>query len=132
MDKEELINHWLESSKKDWTVASQLVKSKHYLYALFFAHLVLEKLCKAHWVKDNKGNYPPKIHNLNKLISETNLKLSEEELIFMADFNKFQIEGRYPDYVSKVNRNVNSKITDSYLKQCNQLRKKLTALLLLK
>lgn len=107
MNKDELIRYWLDTSKKDWKVVQHLLKSKDYLYSLFFAHLVLEKLCKAHWIKDNKGNYPPKIHNLNKLVSETKLELSEEERTFMADFNKFQIEGRYPDYISNVNRLVN-------------------------
>ncbi len=132
MNKDELIRYWLDTSKKDWKVVQHLLKSKDYLYSLFFAHLVLEKLCKAHWIKDNKGNYPPKIHNLNKLVSETKLELSEEERTFMADFNKFQIEGRYPDYISNVNRLVNGKYTVKYLKECNQLRKKLIARLLLK
>jgi HEPN domain-containing protein len=65
MNKQEHILFWKNSAKNDWKISQKLFHSKDYLYSLFFAHLVLEKLCKAHWVKDNPENFPPKIHNLN-------------------------------------------------------------------
>ena len=89
------------------------------------AHLTLEKIIKAHWVKDNKDNFPPKIHNLNKLVSQTNLELTEVELIFCADMNKFQLEGRYPDFISNIYKIAKRKYTIEYLDQCKKLRKKL-------
>jgi HEPN domain-containing protein len=72
--------------------------TKDYLPALFFCHLLLEKLCKAHWVKDNTDNIPPKLHDLPTLVLKTKLKLKEEEIDFLREMNQFQIEGRYPDY----------------------------------
>jgi HEPN domain-containing protein len=60
--------------------------------------LTLEKLLKAFWVRDNVENIPPKMHNLNYLLAQTQLALSEEEQRFFAVFNQFQLEGRYPDY----------------------------------
>ena len=129
MNKTEHISYWIDTANDDWKISQKLFKSKDYLYALFFAHLVLEKLCKAHWVKDNKENYPPKIHNLNKLVAQSKLELAEEELIFLADFNKFQLEGRYKDYITENRVKINSIIATNYNKQCKQLRKKLLALL---
>lgn len=129
MTKKEHIAYWKDTASHDWKFVRQTFKIKQYVYALFFAHLVLEKLCKAHWVKDNKENYPPKIHNLSKIIAQTNLTLSEEELIFSADMNKFQIGGRYPDYISNIYKLANKNYTSEYLKQCDKLRKKLLALL---
>lgn len=95
------------------------------MFALFCAHLTLEKLVKAHWVTDNISNYPPKIHNLNKIVAQTKLMLTEGELAFCADMNKFQIEGRYPDFVSGLKKRLTGKTTTNYLKQCQLLRKKL-------
>lgn len=125
MTKKEYIEHWKSISINDWKVAEDLFQTKHYLYALFFAHLVLEKLCKAHWIKDNTSNFPPKIHNLNKLISQSKLKLSDKELTFCADINKFVLEGRYPDYISNIYKIATKSYTQTYLKQCEKLKEKL-------
>ncbi len=48
LTKEEHIKYWLNTAKKDWRAVQNMYKSRDYLPALFFAHLVLEKLCKAH------------------------------------------------------------------------------------
>ena len=127
--KRDHIQYWKTIANKDWKRVNLLFKSRDYVFALFCAHLVLEKLIKGHWVKDNGSDYPPRIHNLNKLIAQTKLRLTDEELIFCADMNKFQIEGRYPDYVNDIYKIVKGKYTANYLKQCEKLRRKLTALL---
>ena len=76
------------------------------MYRRFFlSHLMLEKLLKAHWIKDNEGNHPPKIHNLIKLSVNIKLKLPESDLEFLAVMNQFQLEGRYPDYIQGVYKN---------------------------
>lgn len=129
MDKQEHISFWVNSAKSDWKIAQKLFRSKDYLYALFFAHLVLEKLCKAHWINDNAENVPPKNHNLNKLVAQTKLELTEDELVFLAEMNRFQLEGRYQDYVSEKRSVVNQKITSEYFNRCKQIQKKLLALL---
>lgn len=98
LTKEEHINYWVRTAKNDWRAVLNMYKSKDYLPALFFSHLVLEKLCKAHWVKDNISNTPPKIHNLITLADKTNLQLSEDDKSFLFGMNQFQLEGRYPDY----------------------------------
>ena len=129
MEKRDYIVYWRTTAAKDWKRANLLFKNRDYVFALFCAHLTLEKLIKGHWVKDNSGNYPPKIHNLNKLAAQTALPLTDEELIFCADMNKFQIGGRYPDYVSDIYKIVTVKYTANYLKQCQKVKRKLTGLL---
>ncbi|MHB1688465.1 MAG: HEPN domain-containing protein [Ignavibacteriaceae bacterium] len=37
-----------------------------YDWSLYVAHLSLEKILKARWVKDNEDKIPPKIYNLVK------------------------------------------------------------------
>lgn len=105
--KKDFIRYWKTNAAKDWKRVNLLFKNRDYVFALFCAHLTLEKLVKALWVKDNTLNHPPKIHNLSKLIAQTKLVLTDVELIFCADMNKFQIEGRYPDYVSNIYRIAN-------------------------
>lgn len=62
MSKNDHIDYWIKSAEDDWDAVLQLQKSNKNLQALFFAHLVLEKLCKAHWGKDNDINIPPRTH----------------------------------------------------------------------
>jgi HEPN domain-containing protein len=118
--------------KKDWRAVQNMYKSKDYLHALFFSHLVLEKLCKAHWVKDNRENTPPKIHNLVKILDQTKFKYAVEQLDFMIIMNNFQLEGRYPDYMQRLYKTYKNKSTGEILKQVNQFRKWLQEQLLMK
>jgi HEPN domain-containing protein len=115
--KREHIKYWVETATLDLTASNNLFKSKDYLHSLFFAHLHLEKLCKALWIKKNKGDTPPKIHNLVKLLNESSISYSESQLDFMLVMNNFQLEGRYPDYKQKLYRNYKRENTLIILKQ---------------
>ena len=115
MDKADYIKYWKTTASQDWKRVNLLFKNRDYVFALFCAHLTLEKLIKAHWVKDNVGNYPPKIHNLNKLLAQTKLNLTNEELVFCSDMNKFQIEGRYPDFITGLNKKLNKLYSSNYI-----------------
>jgi HEPN domain-containing protein len=120
--KEEHINYWIKSSNDDWEAVEFLLKGKKNLQALFFAHLVIEKLCKAVWIKHNSTNVPPKIHNLNYLLSQTPLKLSETDNELLLNLNRFQLEGRYPEYISKINEICTDEFTSDLLNQTNNLK----------
>ncbi len=123
LTKEEHIKYWVDTAKKDWRAIQNMYKSKDYLHALFFAHLVLEKLCKAHWVKDNTVNTPPKIHNLNTIVDKTKLQLSEEDRNFFFNMNQFQLERRYPDYKNEMYKKYKAVQTKIILDQVDTLRK---------
>ena len=102
MNKQDYVSYWVSTAERDWEAANDLFVSKKYLHALFFSHLVLEKFCKAHWVKDNPDNNPPRTHNLVYILSQTELKLTDDQTDFLLMFNDFQLEGRYPDYQQKI------------------------------
>ncbi len=122
MDKNEHINYWIEQAADDWEAVDVLYRRKKYLQALFFAHLVIEKLCKACWVRDNKSNIPPRTHNLVYLMSQTQTDVPDELNELMLIVNRFQLEGRYPDYVNKIYRICNHDFTTRLLEQINTLR----------
>ena len=102
--KEQHIAHWLAQSKDDWESSELLFAGKKYLHSLFFAHLSLEKICKAHWINSAEINIPPKTHNLIFLLSQTALELSDNQKEFLLDLNRFQIEGRYPELYQNFNK----------------------------
>ena len=91
MTKEEHIAYWTGNAEKDWQRAERCFKDKDYVFSLFCVHLSLEKIIKALWVNDNELNFPPRIHNLVRLLEGTSVELKEEELIFLNDLNKFQL-----------------------------------------
>jgi HEPN domain-containing protein len=48
MERSEAIRFWRESSDNDWEVVISLFQNNHFMHCLFFAHLSIEKLLKAH------------------------------------------------------------------------------------
>ncbi|MEK7255246.1 MAG: HEPN domain-containing protein [Bacteroidota bacterium] len=120
-DKLEHIEYWKISAGKSLTPAKHLFEAGDYVECLFLAHLTLEKLLKAHWVKDNTGDVPPKIHNLHKLASQTQLKLIPEQIAFLQKMNTFQMEGRYPDYNFSLYQDFDEHKTKQFLEEAENL-----------
>ena len=122
MTKEEHINYWVDTAQKDWIATESMFTTKNYLHCLFWAHLVLEKLAKAHWVKTHQGNIPPKIHNIVWLLEESNTALEEDVVDFLEGFNKFQLSGRYPDYTNKIYKMCTKEFTFDNLEKVKEIR----------
>lgn len=96
MEREEIIKVWLESAERNLAVARELVKSKHYDWALFIGQLALEKLLKS-VVTKAQNDSPPYTHNLVKLAELSNIKFSEEDLQDLAQITKYNVQARYDD-----------------------------------
>ncbi|MEW6507329.1 MAG: HEPN domain-containing protein [Bacteroidota bacterium] len=120
--KEEHINYWLNQAEDDWEAVDTLFKGKKYIQSLFFAHLVIEKICKALWIKYNLQNIPPRTHNLNFILSQTSLKLSEEQSEFLLNLNRFQLEGRYPEYITKIQEICSFDFTHEMLTRTKEIK----------
>jgi len=95
VDISQQIAYWRTGAGEDWEVARQLVDSGKTRHGLFFAHLALEKLLKAHICK-HTGKLAPKLHNLVRLAEMSELKLGAEHVDVLAEMNEFNLEGRYP------------------------------------
>ena len=54
MNKQQHVDYWINTAEDDWGSVELLFNGKKYLQSLFWAHLVLEKLAKAHWIKNKK------------------------------------------------------------------------------
>ena len=120
--KKEHIDFWLAQADDDWTAVDTLYKGRNYLQSLFFAHLVIEKICKALWIKHSEENVPPRTHNLLHLLSTTPIELNDEKSEFILSLNRFQLEGRYPDYLTKMHNICNETFTTRMINETNNLR----------
>lgn len=120
--KTEHIEFWINQSIDDWDAVNTLFNGRNYLQSLFFAHLVVEKLCKALWIKHNAENIPPRTHNLNYILSFTPIKLDDDSSEFILTLNRFQLEGRYPEYLTNLSNICNEPFTRSIIETTNELR----------
>jgi len=91
------IDYWVNGAVEDLESAEILIERKRMLHGLFFCHLVIEKILKAHVVKIS-NEVAPRTHNLMHLLEKTQLELTESEEIFLGILMKYQLQGRYPDY----------------------------------
>jgi len=95
------INYWKEGAEDDFLTATLLIKNNRILHGLFFCHLTIEKILKAHIAKHSK-DIPPKIHNLVRLLERTNLSLEEKDLELLEVLMIYLLEGRYPEQYPSV------------------------------
>ncbi len=82
--------------------------------------MVIEKLLKALYAKNNKGApYAPKTHDLLYLAEKLNLELTEEQEVTLNEITTFNLSTRYDDY----KRAFYNKCTDEYTKeQINKIK----------
>ena len=102
MTKADHIAYWKDTAAFDWPAVQRMVQAGDYVHGLFFAHLVIEKLSKAHWVQDSTADIPPRTHNINKLWLATQLMPTPDQQRLAAKLNDYQLEGRYPDYIRRL------------------------------
>ena len=95
MDIQKQIDYWTKGSNEDLAAAQTLLEKNHLRQALFHAHLALEKMIKAHVVRQTQ-NTPAKIHNLIRLAELTNISLDSDKEDLLRRFGLYQLEGRYP------------------------------------
>lgn len=95
------------------------------MYSLFFAHLTIEKLLKAHWLKDSGELAPPNVHSLTALHERIGFNLPthlEAELPIITAWN---LEARYQDYKDRFYKTCTPEYTSELLKIVNELKERL-------
>ena len=96
IDIQKQIVYWQNGAVEEWDLAQDLIKRNKTRHGLFFVHLALEKLLKAHVCRQTQ-DLPPRIHNLTRLAELTALALDQTQVDILAEMNAFNLEGRYPD-----------------------------------
>jgi len=97
MDIQKQIDYWQRGSEEDMAAASTLLQKRHLRHTLFFAHLAIEKMLKAHVVRVT-ADIPPRIHDLLRLADLARIALPDERRAFLARFQQYGLAGRYPGF----------------------------------
>jgi len=121
MTIEEHIQYWLKSADSDLETLNYLFDGKRYIHALFFGHLYLEKISKALWVSAKKELYPPKTHNILKILNQASIELNDNDKLFFVKLNQYCIEGRYPDDIEKLYQFTTMQLTKEYIIKINNI-----------
>lgn len=120
MNSIDLMEYWIESADEDYNVMLDLKEKNRNTYCLFFGQMVIEKLLKALYAKNNKGApYAPKTHDLLYLAEKLNIELTEEQEVTLNEITTFNLSTRYDDY----KRAFYNKCTDEYTEeQINKIK----------
>lgn len=114
------IDYWVNLSKYDIKTADAMFKSRRYLYVLFTCQQAVEKILKALVTKNTK-QFPPKIHNLLKLIELSKIDIDETRKEFISKLSFYYIETRYPQEIVQMLKDINKKISYEYLENTKAL-----------
>ena len=103
-------------------VANHLFEKGDYAYALFLAHLTIEKLLKAIFVeKFDEG--PPYTHRLVFLAEKVDLDMSSDKLELLEVITDFNLEARYPDEKFSFFKKCNKEFAKEHLRRIGGLRR---------
>ena len=123
MDNINLMEYWINSSDEDYNVMRYLYSGKKNSYCLFFGHLVIEKLLKGLYAKNNKDNpYTIKSHNLLALAEKCRLELTEKQVEKLQIITQFNISARYDDYKETFNKKCTDEYTAKQIKNIEEVR----------
>ena len=130
MNNIDLMNYWIKSSDEDFVTMEILYKNKQNAWCLYIGQLVIEKLLKALYAKNNKeAPYAPKTHNLLYLAEKIQLELTKEQKISLDTITKFNLEARYDDYKESFRQNCTNEYTAQQIKNIKEVREWLKNLL---
>ena len=118
MDKD--VKNWCDISAYDIATAEAMYKTGRYLYVLFMCQQAVEKLLKG-LAQQETGIIPPKIHDLERLSIMANAKPDTKQLEILRVLNGYYIESRYPEEIEMLMKEIDEKITRSYLKETEEI-----------
>jgi HEPN domain-containing protein len=128
MDTEKVKDYWIAESEYDLKVAWDNYNAENYSYALFFGHLVLEKILKALYV-DRKKEHAPFIHNLTRLAEISEIELNQSQIVKFTEITAFNRQSRYPDEARDFRRKCTEDFTRKWMTEIEEIYKWLKSML---
>ncbi len=118
--QKKLIKYWKITAADSYTTMQLLYKGKRYADALFFGHLVLEKILKAIVAQHTKSP-TPYLHNLIELWERGGLPRDANQRELLAQVNRFNVRARYPDDKFEFHKQCTPKFTKHYIQKIQAL-----------
>ena len=123
MNNIDLMNYWIESSEEDYNVMQVLYSNKKNSWCLFLGHLVIEKLLKAVYAKNNKSTpHAPRSHDLLYLTEKIGLNLTERQEKLLNIITKFNMSARYDDYKKEFQNKCTEEYTFEQIQNIEEVR----------
>ena len=123
MNNIDLMNYWIESSEEDYDTMMYMRAGKKNTWCLFMGHLVIEKLLKALYAKNNRNTpYAPKSHDLLHLAEKTELELTDRQEDLLDTITRFNMNARYDDYKKEFYLKCTDVYTSQQLKNIEEIR----------
>ena len=123
MNNIDLMNYWIESSEEDYDTMMYMRAGKKNTWCLFMGHLVIEKLLKALYAKNNRtAPYAPKSHDLLHLAEKTELELTDRQEDLLDTITRFNMNARYDDYKKEFYLKCTDEYTEQQLKNIEEVR----------
>ena len=123
MNNIDLMNYWIESSEEDYDTMMYMRAGKKNTLCLFMGHLVIEKLLKALYAKNNRNvPYAPKSHDLLHLAEKTELELTDRQEDLLDTITRFNMNARYDDYKKEFYLKCTDEYTEQQLKNIEEVR----------
>ena len=123
MNNIDLMNYWIESSEEDYDTMMYMRAGKKNTWCLFMGHLVIEKLLKALYAKNNRtAPYAPKSHDLLHLAEKTDLELTDRQEDLLDTITRFNMNARYDDYKKEFYLKCTDEYTEQQLKNIEEVR----------
>ena len=124
MNNIDLMKYWFESSDSDFDTMKVLFENHKNTWCLFIGHLLIEKLLKGLYAKNNPENpIAPKIHNLILLSQKANLEVPNEIKEKIQVINTFNISARYDDYKKAFEEKCTNEYTTLQFKNIEEVQK---------
>lgn len=123
-DQKKLVDYWKKTAEHDYETMQGLFQVERYDAALFFGHIILEKMLKA-LVANYTGDHAPYTHNLTRLAELSGTDVSEKEMEFLREVNTFNMEARYPEEKLQFYRRCTKKYADEYREKIESFYQKL-------
>jgi HEPN domain-containing protein len=112
--------NWIATAEYDPETAQHMLATGRYIYVVFFCHLALEKMLKAH-ITEVTQTTPPKIHNLAPLVKASGLTIPKEYLNFLGRINSASVPTRYPEDLQRMVKAYPEAVVRDYLRQTEEL-----------
>lgn len=120
----ELMNYWIESSDADYNTMLYMKDGNKNTWALFIGHLVIEKLLKGLYARENSENpVAPKVHNLILLCEKSNLEVPQNIREKIQVINTFNIGARYDDYKNSFEQKCTDDYTELQVRSIEEVRR---------
>ena len=123
MTSEEKVEYWVDLSDKDFRIAKDLLKLKHFLYVGFMCHQSIEKIFKAayeHQINDT----PPFVHDLMLIANRAGIfnMLDDEQIGFIERLSPLNIRARYPDYKKELAKELTKTVCEDLVIKTQKLQ----------